>query len=126
MRVAPSRIAPRQVWSNCVELAASMRPATRTTAALPWGLHSMVISKQDSAGRSTILTHMVALVTGGGRGIGQGIALRLAKQGWAVAVTARSEDQLRETVRQSGGRMIAVAADMADPESIQKMVSQVE
>lgn len=69
---------------------------------------------------------MVALITGGGRGIGQGVALRLAKEGWAVAVTARSKDQLQETVRQSGGRAIAVPADMADPESVKSMVSQVE
>jgi NAD(P)-dependent dehydrogenase (short-subunit alcohol dehydrogenase family) len=69
---------------------------------------------------------MVALVTGGGRGIGQGIALRLAREGWAVAVTARSADQLEETVRRSEGRMIAVAADIGDPESVQRMTREVE
>ena len=47
---------------------------------------------------------MVALVTGAGRGIGQGIALRLVKEGWAVAVTARSADQLQATVRQNEGQ----------------------
>src|SRR5205807_8356366 len=69
---------------------------------------------------------MVALVTGGGRGIGRGIALRLAKEGWAVAVTARSADQLQETVHQSDGRVIAVPADVADHESVKKMVLRVE
>src|SRR5262249_51477022 len=69
---------------------------------------------------------MVALVTGGGRGIGQGVALRLAKEGWAVAVTARSADQLQDTVRQSQSRMIAVPADVSEPESVKDMVRQVE
>ncbi len=69
---------------------------------------------------------MVALVTGGGRGIGQGVALRLAKEGWAVAVTARSADQLEETVAQSKGRMIAVVADVAASESVKAMVREVE
>jgi NAD(P)-dependent dehydrogenase (short-subunit alcohol dehydrogenase family) len=69
---------------------------------------------------------MVALVTGGGRGIGQGVALRLAKERWAVAVSARSADQLTETVGRSEGRMIAVVADVADPDSVKAMVREVE
>jgi len=69
---------------------------------------------------------MVALVTGGGRGIGQGVALRLAKEGWAVAVTARSAHQLKQTVACSEGRMIAVAADVADPDSVKAMARDVE
>jgi NAD(P)-dependent dehydrogenase (short-subunit alcohol dehydrogenase family) len=69
---------------------------------------------------------MVALVTGGGRGIGQGVALRLAKEGWAVGVTARSAGQLQATVAQSEGRMIAVVADVADPDSVEAMVREVE
>ena len=40
----------------------------------------------------------VAIVTGGGRGIGRATALALAEAGAAVAVVARSEDQLTETV----------------------------
>jgi NAD(P)-dependent dehydrogenase (short-subunit alcohol dehydrogenase family) len=69
---------------------------------------------------------MTALVTGGGRGIGRGIALRLAKAGMAVAVSARSADQLDETVSMAGGKMIAVAADVADPPSARAMVREVE
>lgn len=69
---------------------------------------------------------MVALVTGGGRGIGQGIALRLAKEGWAVAVTARSADQLQQTAQLAEGRMISVAADVADPISVQTMAREVK
>jgi NAD(P)-dependent dehydrogenase (short-subunit alcohol dehydrogenase family) len=72
---------------------------------------------------------MVALVTGGGRGIGQGIALRLAKEGWAVAVTGRSADQLQETRRQGEGfegQVVAIPADVSRPDSVKEMVRQVE
>src|SRR5437868_11552260 len=67
-----------------------------------------------------------ALVTGGGRGIGQGIALGLAKAGMRVAVTARSADQLAETVDLAGGNAIAHAADMADPAAVRAMVREIE
>ena len=72
---------------------------------------------------------MVALVTGGGRGIGQAVALRLAKEGWKVAVTARSADQLQDTVRQGkdhDGQVVAVPADVTNSESVKQMVGQVE
>jgi 3-oxoacyl-[acyl-carrier protein] reductase len=69
---------------------------------------------------------MVALVTGGGRGIGRGIAHGLAKQGWEVAVTARSADQLSETVKLAEGRVIAVPADVSDQASVKALVRSVE
>lgn len=69
---------------------------------------------------------MVALVTGGGRGIGQGIALELSKAGMSVAVTARSAEQLAETVARAPGTMIAFAADVADPAAVRALVQEVE
>jgi NAD(P)-dependent dehydrogenase (short-subunit alcohol dehydrogenase family) len=69
---------------------------------------------------------MTALVTGGGRGIGQGIALGLAKAGHRVAITARTREQLEETIALAGGDMIAVAADVADPRAAPEMVAEVE
>src|SRR5205807_4095835 len=59
-------------------------------------------------------------------GIGQGIALGLAKAGMRVAVTARSADQLAETVDLAGGNAIAHAADMADPAAVRAMVREIE
>ena len=67
-----------------------------------------------------------ALVTGGGRGIGRAIALRLVKAGFRVAITARTSEQLDETVALSKGAITSVTADMADPEAIRAMIAQVE
>jgi 3-oxoacyl-[acyl-carrier protein] reductase len=69
---------------------------------------------------------MIALVTGGGRGIGRGIAHGLAKEGWEVAVTARSADQLSETVKLAEGKVIAVPADVSDRASVKALVRSVE
>jgi NAD(P)-dependent dehydrogenase (short-subunit alcohol dehydrogenase family) len=69
---------------------------------------------------------MTALVTGGGRGIGQGIALGLVKAGYHVAITARSQEQLNETLEMAEGEMTAVSADIADPAAIAAMAAEVE
>jgi NAD(P)-dependent dehydrogenase (short-subunit alcohol dehydrogenase family) len=69
---------------------------------------------------------VVALVTGGGRGIGRGIALGLSKAGWAVAVTARSAHELGETVQLASGRMIAAPASIAEPGEVRGMIRRVE
>jgi NAD(P)-dependent dehydrogenase (short-subunit alcohol dehydrogenase family) len=69
---------------------------------------------------------MIALITGGGRGIGRGIALRLAKEGWDVAISARSADQLAETASLAEGRVLALAGDVADPAAVRALVQEVE
>lgn len=68
----------------------------------------------------------IALVTGGGRGIGQGLALRLAREGWKVAVSARSADQLAETARLSAGAILPITADVSHEEDVRAMVARAE
>jgi len=63
------------------------------------------------------LTGSVALVTGGGRGIGRLVALDLARAGARVGVVARSSEELAETVRlieAEGGVACAAVADVSD------------
>ena len=66
----------------------------------------------------------VALVTGGGRGIGRGIALELAAAGMRVAVAARTREQVEQTAREVAG--IAIAADVSRADDVERMVAETE
>jgi 3-oxoacyl-[acyl-carrier protein] reductase len=70
-----------------------------------------------------------ALVTGGSRGIGRGIALELAREGSTVAVNyRRDEAAARETVERIsalGSRAVAVQADVSDWPAVKEMVAEV-
>jgi 3-oxoacyl-[acyl-carrier protein] reductase len=66
----------------------------------------------------------VALVTGGGRGIGASIARELADAGMRVAVSARTADQVEEVAREIGG--LAVTADVSNADDVRAMVERVE
>ncbi len=66
----------------------------------------------------------VALVTGGGRGIGAGIARELADAGMKVAVSARTREQVDAVAREINGR--AVVADVSKQEDVDAMVAEVE
>ncbi|MEP6852553.1 MAG: SDR family NAD(P)-dependent oxidoreductase [bacterium] len=68
----------------------------------------------------------VALVTGAGRGIGAGVARLLVEQGHRVALTARSENELRELAADVGGRTLVVPADLSDPAAADAVFDTVE
>lgn len=70
----------------------------------------------------------VALVTGGGRGIGRAIVLALARAGCAVAVAARSRDEIETTAAEAhaaGARAVPIVLDVTDVASIAAAVSAV-
>jgi NAD(P)-dependent dehydrogenase (short-subunit alcohol dehydrogenase family) len=68
----------------------------------------------------------VAVVTGGGRGFGKAIATRLAAEGAAVTITARSQVQLDSAagaIETAGGRVLAVTGDVTNRQDVAKVVS---
>jgi 3-oxoacyl-[acyl-carrier protein] reductase len=74
------------------------------------------------------LQNKVALITGGSKGIGFGIAQAMLMQGMKVAITARSQksaDAAAERLKKTGkGEVLALAADVRDGQSQQKAVDQ--
>jgi 3-oxoacyl-[acyl-carrier protein] reductase len=75
------------------------------------------------------MKEQTALVTGASRGLGRAIALRLAREGAAVAVNYVARGDLAEEVaseiRAAGGRAIAVHADVGDPQQDRQMIERV-
>ncbi len=68
-----------------------------------------------------MLDGKVALITGAGSGIGQGIAFALAKEGVAIAVTGRTESKLIDTckaIESFGGKAIPIVCDVTKKEQI--------
>ena len=68
----------------------------------------------------------IAVVTGAGRGIGRGVAVRLAGEGYRVGLTARSEDELHATAAACAGETLVLPADMLDPAAPDRVVAAVE
>jgi NAD(P)-dependent dehydrogenase (short-subunit alcohol dehydrogenase family) len=72
------------------------------------------------------LSGQVALITGGGRGIGRAIALRFASEGAAVMLAATKREPLEATaaeIRKAGGRAATAVVDVADEAAVKAVVA---
>jgi NAD(P)-dependent dehydrogenase (short-subunit alcohol dehydrogenase family) len=71
----------------------------------------------------------VALITGAGRGLGRAFAVALAKSGFKVALTARTEAEINataEAIVRSGGSAIAVPGDVTDRQAVERAIATTE
>jgi len=71
------------------------------------------------------LSGKIAIVTGGGRGIGRAIALGLAKAGASVVVTSRTQkeiDAVVEEIKKSGGKALAMVTDLTVNDQLENLV----
>src|SRR5258708_726185 len=69
-----------------------------------------------------------ALVTGAGSGVGQAVALQLAREGWNVGLLGRRPDALQRTIHMagdSGSRMLAVPCDVVDADQVARATATV-
>jgi NAD(P)-dependent dehydrogenase (short-subunit alcohol dehydrogenase family) len=66
-------------------------------------------------------TGKVAIVTGGGTGVGRAAAQALLAGGWRVAVAGRRAEPLHEIANQAAGRALAVPTDVTDPASVEAL-----
>ncbi|HTZ98078.1 MAG TPA: SDR family oxidoreductase [Terriglobales bacterium] len=78
---------------------------------------------------SGVLASQVALITGGGRGIGAATAEKLASMGALVVICGRRQKPLNSTVKaiiDAGGKAKAAECDVMDLRSVEKLATQVE
>jgi 3-oxoacyl-[acyl-carrier protein] reductase len=79
------------------------------------------------ADTSQPLAGQVAIITGGGRGIGKAIALAYAQAGADVCVTARSQNEIAsvaDEIKTLGCRSLAVSCDVSNRASVESMIEQ--
>lgn len=74
-----------------------------------------------------LLNDKSIIVTGGGTGLGKSMATRFAELGANLVITSRRQeviDKTAEELRELGGKVLAIACDVRDPEQVNAMVSQ--
>ena len=74
------------------------------------------------------MSSKTSVVTGAGSGVGQSVALKLAQEGWRVALVGRRPDALHETVKQAGplgGQFLVCPCDIGDAEAVRQMGARV-
>jgi len=68
---------------------------------------------------------VTALVTGGARGIGRELTRQLVAQGAFVIVLGRNQSDLNDVVRDHAGHVVAMAADLTNPDALQQVIDAV-
>jgi len=86
-----------------------------------WSLEQAKLGKSNEKA----LARQVAVITGGGSGIGAATAKAMAGQGAEVAILDRDLDAAKAVAKKIGGKALAVACDVTDPASIQSAFDQV-
>ena len=74
-----------------------------------------------------LLKNKVALITGGGRGLGRATAVAMAREGASVAILSRTRSQLEETaslVEKEGRKALVLQADVSDEKAVREAVSK--
>jgi len=79
-----------------------------------WSLEQAKLGKSNEKP----LSRQVAVITGGGSGIGAATAIAMAKQGAEVAVLDRDLDAAQAVARKIGGKAIGIACDVTDPAAV--------
>jgi NAD(P)-dependent dehydrogenase (short-subunit alcohol dehydrogenase family) len=77
----------------------------------------------------TLLKGQVAIITGGGRGLGRAVAETLASLGASVVIASRNAPELDEvvkTIRKAGGHALAQTADVSDERQVEELVLATE
>jgi len=70
-------------------------------------------------------TKGIALVTGGGSGVGRAVAQALADEGWTVVIAGRTAAALDATAAYAVGKIIAMPADVTDPTAVDTLFAQI-
>lgn len=79
-----------------------------------------------SASGTGALAGKTAVVTGASRGIGAGIARSLSKNGARVVLVARTEKTISDYAKQLGNESIAITADLANPDDVQRAAKEIQ